>query len=107
MRCYLNSSNKSNKLYQQLIEEQNGPMGNCFLLVMILIMVFAIAILVFSPDSTSRYRGYKVIDKGRWGKSAIPTLVLKGPDGDGDDRIVSLAVNNDNYYYYDIGDEFE
>ena len=78
-----------------------------FFWLMIFLVAFSIVILFFLPDSASRYRGYEVIDKGHWGRSATPTLVLKGPDRDGDDRIVSLAVNNDTYYYYDIGDEFE
>ena len=74
---------------------------------MIFLVAFSIVILFFLPDSASRYRGYDVIDKGRWGRYGTPNLVLKGQDRNGNDRIITLGVNNDTYYYYDIGDEFE
>ena len=78
-----------------------------FFWLMIFLVVFSIVILFCSQDYLAGYHGYEVIDKGRWGRYGTPKLVLKGPDRNGNDRIVTLGVNNDTYYYYDIGDELE
>lgn len=74
---------------------------------MIFLIVFSIVILFCPQDYFAGYHGYEVIDNGRWGGNGIPKLVLNGQDRNGNDRIVTLGVNNDTYYYYDIGDKLE
>lgn len=89
-------------------ENDKPPEGLGWLcLIMILLMIFTITIYIFSPNASPDYRGYEIIDKGRWGRYGTPTLVLKGQDKNGNDKIVTLGVNADTYYGYDIGDEFE